>query len=171
MKNTLTYKGFIGSVVFDPDDEILYGKIEGINDLIIFESDNVEGLKKAFQEAVIDYLALCKEAGKTPFKSAKGSFNVRISPELHMKSLERALILQISLNQLVQRAIENEINKGEKQLTEEPNVCPAVNNLKCELKQQVERVVNKVLESGKESEGKEIYDICPPKEAENIWKI
>ena len=30
MKNTLKYKGFIGSVSFEDEDNILFGKIEGI---------------------------------------------------------------------------------------------------------------------------------------------
>ena len=31
MKNTLNYKGFIGSVSYSDEDQVLYGKIEGIN--------------------------------------------------------------------------------------------------------------------------------------------
>ena len=34
-------------------------------------------------QGVEDYLVLCKEAGKEPQKTFKGSFNIRISPELH----------------------------------------------------------------------------------------
>lgn len=37
MKDVLTYKEFIGSAHFDAEDKVLYGKIEGINDLITFE--------------------------------------------------------------------------------------------------------------------------------------
>ena len=38
MKNTLDYKGFIGSVNYSNEDQILFGKIEGINDLVTYES-------------------------------------------------------------------------------------------------------------------------------------
>ncbi len=34
MKDVMQYKNFIGSVHFNADDEIFYGKIEGINDLV-----------------------------------------------------------------------------------------------------------------------------------------
>lgn len=108
-KDILTYEGFIGSVHFDAEDKVLYGKIEGINDLITFEGHTVEELIEAFQEAVDDYLTLCKEANKEPLKSCKGSFNVRISPEIHRKALEKATIMGMSLNQLVQKAIEQEV--------------------------------------------------------------
>lgn len=109
MKDVLTYKGFLGSIHFDAEDKVFHGKIEGINDLVTFEGDSVKEIIKAFHEAVDDYITLCKEVGKEPFKSAKGSFNVRISPEIHKKALEKAAILGISLNQLVQKAIEDEV--------------------------------------------------------------
>ena len=37
MKDVLTYKGFLGSVHFDSDDQAFHGKIEGIEDLVTFE--------------------------------------------------------------------------------------------------------------------------------------
>lgn len=109
MKDVLTYKGFIGSVHFSAEDEIFYGKIEAINDLIMFEGKSVQELKKNFHEAVDDYLETCKALGREPNKPFKGGFNVRISPKMHKKAIERATILGISLNQLVQKAIEKEV--------------------------------------------------------------
>ena len=43
-------------------------------------------------------------------KSFKGSFNVRISQDLHRRSVQRALVSGISLNQLIQQALENELS-------------------------------------------------------------
>jgi predicted HicB family RNase H-like nuclease len=60
-----TYKEFIGSVHFNADDEVFYGKIEGIDDLIVFEGDTVNELKQAFQDSVEDYIASCKKHDKT----------------------------------------------------------------------------------------------------------
>jgi predicted HicB family RNase H-like nuclease len=109
MKDILTYKDFIGSVHFSAEDRVFHGKIEGITDLVTFEGKNVDELIKAFHEAVDDYIALCKEAGKEPLKSCKGSFNVRVPSELHMKAIKQATVLGISLNQLVQKAIEKAV--------------------------------------------------------------
>ena len=65
MKDVMQYKNFIGSVHFNANDEIFYGKIEGINnDLVTFEGESVKKLKKAFEEAVEDYLQLCEQVGK-----------------------------------------------------------------------------------------------------------
>ena len=37
MNNSLKYKGFYASVFFSDEDNLLFGKIEGIDDLIMFE--------------------------------------------------------------------------------------------------------------------------------------
>lgn len=110
MQDILTYKDFVGSVQFSAKDRVFYGKIEGINDLISFEGDTVKKLEKAFHEAAEDYIVLCKEVGKEPRKSYKGSFNVRVSPSVHRMAVENATSLGISLNQFVWDAIEHEVD-------------------------------------------------------------
>ena len=109
MKDVLTYKGFTGTVHFSAEDNVFHGKIEGIDDLVIFEGHSVEELIKAFHNAADDYAALSNEMGKVPIKSSRGSFNVRIPPEMHRKAAERAIQKGLSLNQLVQTAIEKEL--------------------------------------------------------------
>ena len=80
LKDRLRHQNFIGSVHFSADDEIFYGRIEGITDLVTFEGESVQALKRAFEEAVEDYLNICEEVGKPAYKSFKGSFKVRIPP-------------------------------------------------------------------------------------------
>lgn len=109
MKNTLNYKGFFASVFFSEEDNILFGKIEGINDLIMFEGSSVTELKTMFREAVNEYIEDCKHYNKPLLKSFKGSFNVRVKPDIHQKAAMLATMKGISLNQLVQKAIEREI--------------------------------------------------------------
>lgn len=109
IKDTLFYKDFIGSVHFSADDGLFFGRIEGISDLVSFEGTTVEEIKNAFEEAVEDYIDICKQTGKQLQKSYKGSFNVRLTPELHKKAVQRSLMLGISLNKLVQKAIEREV--------------------------------------------------------------
>ncbi|WP_455156373.1 type II toxin-antitoxin system HicB family antitoxin [Treponema socranskii] len=109
MKDILQYKDFIGSVHFNAADEIFFGKIEGIDDLVSFEGNTVSELKQAFEEAVNDYIILCKTSGKRIEKSYKGSFNVRIAPELHKKAKLLSVMQGISLNQFIQKAVEQEV--------------------------------------------------------------
>ena len=107
--NMLKYKDFYGSVEYSAADECFWGKIIGISDLVTFEGDSVEGLKRSFEEAVEDYLVLCKKVGKDPQKSYKGSFSIRISPELHKEAAIIAGKNGMSLNAFVEKAIYDEV--------------------------------------------------------------
>lgn len=109
MKNILTYKGFIGSVNYSADDRVFFGRIEGINDLVTFEGTTVDELENAFKEMVTLHIEDCQKEGKPVEKSYKGSFNVRISQELHKKAAQIATAQGITLNQLVKRALKHEI--------------------------------------------------------------
>jgi len=109
MINTLNYKGFLGSVTFNAEDNILHGKIECIEDLILYEGEFVSEIKNAFKEAVEDYIEICKQTNKPLMKRFKGAINVRVTPDLHQKIAKLATTKGISLNQLVQKSIEREI--------------------------------------------------------------
>ncbi len=112
MNDILQYKGYFATVHFSGDDEVFYGKILGINDLISFEGATVKELKKSFQEAVNDYLETCKELKKDPDKGYKGSFNVRIPAELHKQAANYSAIKKMSLNDFVRFAIDFTIHKA-----------------------------------------------------------
>ncbi|GAA4316485.1 type II toxin-antitoxin system HicB family antitoxin [Nibribacter koreensis] len=101
----MEYKGFIGSVNYSSTDEVFHGKIEFVTDLVTFEGTSISELKTAFQESVDDYIEFCKETGKTPEKSLKGVFNVRVKPEIHRKAAILAVEKKISLNQVVADAL------------------------------------------------------------------
>ena len=109
-KDHLTHKGFIGSVHYSTDDEVLFGKIEGIPDVVTYEGTSVTELKQAFIQSVEDYILLCKKHKKPVFKSMKGSFNIRIKSELHQKAFTYAITNGITLNQFIQNTIEKELS-------------------------------------------------------------
>ena len=111
MIDILQYKGYYADIHFSPEDEVFFGKVIGINDLVNFEADSVKGLKKAFKDAIEDYLETCKSLNKTPDKTYKGSFNVRISSELHKEAATFAALKNISLNDFVRYAIDFTISR------------------------------------------------------------
>ena len=61
MKNTMEYKGYIGSVEVSEEDGIFFGKVMGIRSLISYEGENYTDLKNDFHEAVDEYMAKCNE--------------------------------------------------------------------------------------------------------------
>lgn len=105
MKNYLEYNGYIGTLEFSSDDKIFFGKIQGINDLVTFEGSSVAELEASFKEAIEDYLETCKLLNKAPDKTYKGSFNVRVSQELHQKIALLASRKGLNLNEVVKEAL------------------------------------------------------------------
>lgn len=109
--NILEYKGYHTKIEFDSEDFVLRGKIEGIGDLVDFECEDIKDVEKEFHEAVDDYLEFCKEVGKEPEKEYKGTFNVRISPELHKRLAVVALKHGDTLNASVEKAIQEYVSE------------------------------------------------------------
>lgn len=105
MNNILEYKGYCGTVDFSVTDNTLFGKVIGVQSLISYEGDSVQTLKDDFEGAIDDYLEMCSDKGVTPEKTYKGSFNVRISPELHKNLVLFSSSHGQTLNATVEEAI------------------------------------------------------------------
>lgn len=64
MSNKLEYKGYHTHIEIDFEDNMFYGKIEDIRDLVNFMSDipdGAQGIISEFHSAVNDYLAFCSD--------------------------------------------------------------------------------------------------------------
>ncbi len=105
MSSTMEYKGYIGSVEFSENDRLFFGKVLGVRALISYEGTTATELVEDFHGAVDDYLELCAQQGIEPEKAYKGSFNVRVSPELHRTAAVYAAMQKISLNSFVENAL------------------------------------------------------------------
>jgi predicted HicB family RNase H-like nuclease len=110
MKDVLNYRGFIGSVHFSADDCVFYGKIEGVTDLVTFEGETVKELTEAFRYMVDEHIKDCEADNITPEKSYKGSFNVRLTPELHRQIAVNAKIRGVSINKYVYEALSETVS-------------------------------------------------------------
>jgi predicted HicB family RNase H-like nuclease len=103
----IEYKQYHGSVHFDAEQEIFYGKVEFIRDLINFEASDAKSLVQSFKDAVDEYLEDCKILNKTPDIPFKGSFNIRISPSLHRDIGLYAMQHDSSVNSIVKSALKD----------------------------------------------------------------
>ena len=106
MKNLMEYKGYLGSVNYNDEDEIFYGRIEYIRSLISYEGHDVESLRNSFHEAVDDYLELTRNQNIEPEQPFKGSFNIRTGSDLHRRAAIAAKQRGINLNKLINEALE-----------------------------------------------------------------
>ncbi|MCU6162018.1 MULTISPECIES: type II toxin-antitoxin system HicB family antitoxin [Enterobacter] len=101
MINTMTYKGYAAKIDYSDEDLCFVGHVAGIRDVIGFHADNVAALRKAFEEAVDDYLAYCSEQGREPLRPASGKISLRISPEVHSAINIAAEVSGKSVNQWI----------------------------------------------------------------------
>ncbi|MEO6291947.1 MAG: type II toxin-antitoxin system HicB family antitoxin [Burkholderiaceae bacterium] len=108
--NQLEYKGYIGSQEMDVSEGILHGKLLFITDVVTYEAKTVPELLINFKHAIDNYLNLCSELGDLPNTPFKGSFNVRIGPELHRSCAIQANLENISLNDWVRKACESSLS-------------------------------------------------------------
>jgi predicted HicB family RNase H-like nuclease len=108
MKDMMKYKEYFGSVHYSDEDRVFFGKIEFIRALVSYEGTDVQSLRLAFEEAVDDYLDTCTEQGKGPEKPFKGSFNVRIGPELHQRVAMAAAQQGVTLNGFIADVLKRE---------------------------------------------------------------
>jgi predicted HicB family RNase H-like nuclease len=113
MSRTLEYNGYDGSVLYSAEDKLLHGRILGIRDMVSFEGTDVKSLNRNFKAAVDEYLAFCKAEGKTPDVPFKGSFNVRISQDLHQRAALYAEEHDLKLNAVVQQALKEYLTQAE----------------------------------------------------------
>lgn len=115
MKDYFEYKGYLGSAELDTTSLTLVGKLLFIRDVIAYSSSTPEGLRSAFEEAVDDYLATCAEVGDQPEIPCKGSFNVRVGPDLHREAMLKARAKGIGLNEFICQAIATAVGKTTEQ--------------------------------------------------------
>ena len=109
MKNTMEYKGYVGSIEFSESDRVFFGKVQGIRSLISYEGTNAAELIANFHGAVDDYLDFCEKEGQVPEAAYKGSLNVRLGSELHKRAAIYAISRQQSLNSFIEEAVREKL--------------------------------------------------------------
>lgn len=110
MKKHFEYHGYLGSAEISVEDGVLFGKLLFIRDTITYEATNVQDLEVAFREAVDDYLETCRELNDEPDTPCKGSFNVRVGPQLHRDVALAARCKGMGLNEYVCAALTSAVN-------------------------------------------------------------
>ena len=80
-----------------------------MRDVVTFQGDTVEGLKKEFQLSIDDYLEFCGERGEEPDKPFSGKLTLRLDPELHRSIYIRSKKDNKSLNNWIIDALGKDI--------------------------------------------------------------
>ncbi|HIK11530.1 MAG TPA: type II toxin-antitoxin system HicB family antitoxin [Oscillatoriaceae cyanobacterium M33_DOE_052] len=69
----LTYKGYKAEIEVDAENQLLFGRVLGITDVITFQGKTEEEARLAFYDSVDDYLDFCDELGEQPAKPFSNS--------------------------------------------------------------------------------------------------
>lgn len=88
---------------------MLFGKVLGSSYPVTYEGRSTDEFPNNFQTAVDEYIAFCKREKIDPQKTYTGSFNVRISRELHKKLAMYATMKNISMNRYIEQLLEKAI--------------------------------------------------------------
>ena len=112
MSNSMKFKGYSARIEFSSEDDCFIGHIAGIRDVVGFHADNVAELKRAFHEAVDDYLETCEQIGRPPQKPYSGKLMLRIAPEIHAAVASAAEVSGKSINQWAAEALGRQAAQG-----------------------------------------------------------
>ena len=68
VNTTMNYKGYTASMIFDPEDGVIVGRVLNINDIVSFHGDSVTEFEFNFHSVIDGYIAACAELGSNPLK-------------------------------------------------------------------------------------------------------
>ena len=99
MNNILEYKGFKAKIEFSADDNVFFGRLIGIDDIVSFHGETVKNLKKSFRESIDFHIELCEKIGKGIKRRYSGKVMLRLPNQLHAKIAETAASAGKSINE------------------------------------------------------------------------
>jgi predicted HicB family RNase H-like nuclease len=105
MINSMSYKGYTASRVFDADDKIIAGRVLDIDDIIAFHGESVSECESNFHAVIEDCLAASRALGSAAEKPASGRLMLRIAPEVHAAALKAAARSGTSLDKWAESAL------------------------------------------------------------------
>ena len=107
----LEYKGYIGSIEFNKEDNCLFGKVLGLNkeNCITYEGVTAAELYNDFKAGIEHYLDFCQRKAIKPKKSYNGVLNIRIPSETHCQIATYAENHGTNINSFIRDSIERRL--------------------------------------------------------------
>ena len=106
MSDLMQYKGYQGSVEYSDEDKILFGKVQFIKSLLMYEGNTIEELEQSFHQVIDEYLEECKVDGIKPNRPCSGVLNVRLGHQRHLAVAINAQKMGVSINDLICKAVD-----------------------------------------------------------------
>jgi predicted HicB family RNase H-like nuclease len=109
MTNLLDIDGHKAVVSYDPDTNLLRGEFVGLNGGADFYAESVSQLREEGARSLRTFLDLCAERGIEPCRHYSGRLNLRLDPETHERAAIVAAAHGVSLNALIEEALEQRL--------------------------------------------------------------
>lgn len=110
----LKYKNYLGTVEYNAENEILFGRVVGINEEpITYEGRSTTEIKLNFEKAIDIYLNYCLEKHIDPAKSYDGVLNLKISPDSHAQLAALAEISGMQVDEYAKWVLEQKVTPEE----------------------------------------------------------
>ena len=107
--SALEHRGYQGAATYEDGTFLI--RLLHIEDLITTNCEMASKVEETFRELVDDYIETCEQMGRAPQKPFKGSFNVRMKPDLHRLIAMAATRAGETLNGWVVKAAEERLSK------------------------------------------------------------
>jgi predicted HicB family RNase H-like nuclease len=101
----LRYKGYSATVDIDLNVNVIYGRVQDIQTVIVFEAERVDEVQHAFEAAIDNYLDDCTESGIKPERPHSGNILIRTTPEVHRLVAEAAQRAGVTMNAWAEHAL------------------------------------------------------------------
>ncbi|MBK7190576.1 MAG: type II toxin-antitoxin system HicB family antitoxin [bacterium] len=108
----MEYKGYMATVEFDADANLLHGRVVNTRDVITFQGRSVDEIQQAFIDSVEDYLEFCATRQEEPERPFSGKLLLRMSPELHRSVTICAAELGTSVNRWMVLQLEESVARN-----------------------------------------------------------
>lgn len=109
MNNILSYKSFTAKIEYSADDEVFFGRLLGVKDIVTFHGTTVRELRTAMKETVEFYLEVERQTGESPKKRYSGKVMLRLPNKLHEKIAESAASAGKSINEWGKEVFESAV--------------------------------------------------------------
>ena len=103
--NTMKYKDYTALIEFSDEDGCLTGKVLGIRDVIVFDGNTVEEIRKNFHDMIDHYIMSCAKANREPNKPVS-EIMVPVSPALYAKASRKAEYDGIPIRAVMETALQ-----------------------------------------------------------------
>ncbi len=108
--NAMTHREYAARIEYSDEDGCFVGHIAGIDDIVGFHAVSVAELRRAFEDAVDDYIQTCEKLNRHPQQPYFDDITLRLPPQVHTGIAAAAEVSGKSVDQWAAEALAEALN-------------------------------------------------------------